>query len=310
MRLIVALSGLALGVPQSATPPTPALAIADAGAFGAPAPGVGSVADTTIAARPGDLLVAETLAGTLTVGVWERDEVRLEGTSSRGLRRDGATLRLEHRGGRRSGRSDRRASYVLTVPAWLDLRVGGRSLDVRIAGTGGRLVVTTLDGDVSVERTGGEVEVRTVSGDIEAMDVRGRTDLYALDGDVEVRGAAGRLRIGSTDGDLVVRGAALQRLDAETTDGHVTFEGVVLPGSGVRLATHDGHVNVSVPADADAEVAVRTFDGAFVPDFPVRTAGFRAGEVLRFVMGRGGATLDLQTFDGDIRLRHRPGGRE
>jgi hypothetical protein len=270
-------------------------------------------ADTTIAARPGDLLVAETVAGTITVGVWERDEVRLEGTSSRGLHRDGSTLHLDHRGlgrGGRPARDERRATYVLTVPSWLDLRVGGRSLDVRIAGTGGRLVVTTLNGDVRLEGTGGDVEVRTASGDIEAMDVRGRTDLYAVDGDIDVRGAAGRLRIGSTDGDLAVRNAALDRLDAETTDGHVTFEGMLLPGSTVRLATHDGDVNVAVPADAGAEVAVRTFDGAFMPDFPVQTTGLRAGERLRFVMGQGGATLELQSFDGDIRLSHRRGGRE
>jgi DUF4097 and DUF4098 domain-containing protein YvlB len=149
------------------------------------------------------------------------------------------------------------------------------------------------------------VTARTVSGAIRARDVAGTVALHTVEGDVTVAGAEGSLSVGSTDGDLTLQGVRAESLVAEATDGDVRFEGSILPGSRVRLATHDGNLDVTLPAGTDAEVRVSTFDGEFRPEFPVETSGFRAGEAVRFRLGQGGASLELQAFDGNITLRRR-----
>jgi hypothetical protein len=90
----------------------------------------------------------------------------------------------------------------------------------------------------------------------------------------------------------------------ETTDGDVDFTGRLEAGARVRLSTHDGDVTATIPPGSDVDVSVSTFDGSFEPSMPVVTRGLRAGEALDFRLGRGGATLSMQAFDGDIRLRH------
>lgn len=265
----------------------------------AAAPSPAPPPDTTVAVHPGAVLVAETLMGVLSVRVWERDEVLLEG-DGRSLVGDGNRLRLVER----PGRAFRRDAVRLTVPPWMELRVAGDRLDVDVAGLAGRLTVVTTAGEVLLADTGGDVTVTTVSGGITARRVGGRTQLTTVEGRVEVAGASGRLGVGSTDGDLVLTEAALEWLAAETTDGDVSFQGRVLPGSQLRLATHAGDVDVVIPRDTGAEVSVSTFDGVFHAGFPVETRSFRAGESVRFLLGGGGGQLEVRAFDGDIRFRH------
>ena len=54
---------------------------------------------------------------------------------------------------------------------------------------------------------------------------------------------------------------------------------------------------------ADADVSVSTFSGEFETDLPVTISGTtRAGRQFGFTLGRGGAQLHLESFDGTIRL--------
>jgi DUF4097 and DUF4098 domain-containing protein YvlB len=193
------------------------------------------------------------------------------------------------------------------VPAWLDVSLEGRELDVSVDGVSGSLRVRTLSGEVWLTRIAGETDVRSVSGEVTVRGISGRTSLWTVEGDVDVADGTGTLMVQSTDGDLVLQDIAADELSAETTDGDVLFGGSVPRGARLRLATHDGDITATIPRNADVEVSVSTFDGAFEPAMPVQTRGLRAGEALMFVIGRGGATLSMQAFDGDIRLRHAVG---
>lgn len=257
-------------------------------------------ADTVMAASRGDRLQVETRSGSITVQVWDRSEVALESADRIELRRDGDRIVLSGNIGRRARREDVR----LSVPAWMNVRIAGRELDVDVQGLEGDLTVRTLEGDVSLERLSGAVDVRSVSGTITVEDLSGDVQLGTVEGEVDVRGARGRLAVQSTDGDLTLHDIAVDTLSAETLDGDIVFQGRVLRGSRMRLATHDGDISVTVPEGTGAAVSVSTFDGEFEPGFPVQVRSLHAGEPLSFVMGGGGAVLELQAFDGDIRLRH------
>ena len=58
-------------------------------------------------------------------------------------------------------------------------------------------------------------------------------------------------------------------------------------------------------AQVDATVTVSTFDGEFMPEIPITLERFRGGNEMTFTLGRGGARLTLNAFDGDIVLRQR-----
>jgi hypothetical protein len=87
----------------------------------------------------------------------------------------------------------------------------------------------------------------------------------------------------------------------------MVYDGTIRPGGRYRLATHNGDVTIGIPAGTDARVSVSTFQGDFESDFPV-TLTERRGKRFEFTLGKGSAAIDLESFQGTIRLS-RPGGR-
>jgi hypothetical protein len=64
-------------------------------------------------------------------------------------------------------------------------------------------------------------------------------------------------------------------------------------------------VTVGIQEGADAVVSVTTFQGSFAADFPISFRGSREGK-FSFTLGQGGARIEIESFQGPIRLV-RPG---
>lgn len=262
--------------------------------------------DTTIAARPGDMLVAETVRGTLTVRVGDEGRVRVvdeDGESNAGLVREGNRIRVTALGG-----AD--VDLVVEVPRGLAVLVRGHLLDVDVRGLEGRVEIHVFVGDLRLEDLAGGVVAETMNGEIDAQRLEGDVALTTMAGDVTLAGARGPVRVEGTDSELELFDVVGSRVTAVTVDGDVTFEGEVEAGGILSLTTHDGDVLATLPASVGAEVEVSTFDGEFESGFPVRTRGFQAGRPLTFTLGSGGRQVILRSFDGDIRLFSREDGRQ
>ena len=282
--VLVALAAAALGAPAGRPP-----------AADAAPPRAAQAADTSLAARPGDKLVVETLDGRLHVEGWGEDRVVVEGREV-ALRRDGDRLALTG-----AGRGRERVAR-LRVPRWMPVSVSGRELEVEVESLEAPVNLRTLEGDLRVRGIRGPVTLRAVDGEVWATDVQGSVSALAVGDAVILRDVRGDVRAESTDGDLVLEGVDGASVEAVTVDGDVTFEGPVRRGGRYRFVTHDGDVTVRVPRGAGADVTVSTYDGEFSADFPVMLDGYRGGREMRFTLGDGGASLELQAFDGDIRL--------
>ncbi len=227
---------------------------------------------------------------------------------------DGRRSRIEviRRGNRVEVRSRPRGressrTVHLRVPPGTAVEVDGHDLEVEARGLTGGLRVGVVEGDLSAFDIEGGLELRAVDGDLVVERVRGGVVAATVDGDVRVAEIAGRVTVESMDGDLVLDQVDGDEVIATTVDGTIHFAGPLRSGSQVRLVTHDGDVSAEVPADVSADVEVSTFSGEFVPGFPVRVGRVQAGQPLRFRLGDGAARLEIQVFDGDIQLRHRPG---
>lgn len=262
-------------------------------------------ADTTVEISPGDRIVVEGFSGTVVLEAWERDalEIREEdGDASLVVQRMGGTVRVvrDDRKGRR-----RSVEALLRVPAWADVEIRGRSLDATARGLAGLLRIRNVEGDVIVRDAQGSVEVRSIEGDLDIAGVRGTVTASSQSGDVRVADAEGEVDVHSGDGEIVLERISAPRVRAETQDGDVFFSGALVPGGRYGFFVHDGDAVLALPAATSARVSVSTFDGEFQADFPVIVDRFRGGREFEFVLGDGAAELQIQVFDGEIRLLRR-----
>jgi hypothetical protein len=262
-------------------------------------------ADTVVGLNRGDRLVLEGLSGTLTISAWDRDalEVRSQtGSAPVEVRRTGATVQVDAEGPRRR----RSLEADLRVPPWIDLEVRGALLDLSVMGVDGSIRVTSVGGDVTLQDVGGAVDVRSMRGEIVVVSARGGVRASSQADDVTLRDVEGPVEAHSGDGDIVLEGIESMSVRAETQDGDVTFSGTIERGGQYGFYLHDGDASIEVPRTVGARVSVSTFDGEFVSDFPVRVERFSAGREFDFVLGDGGAFLEIEVFDGEIRLLQRP----
>jgi hypothetical protein len=263
-------------------------------------------ADTTLAVNRGDRLVLEGISGIVAITAWDRDQLEVRsatGSAPLTVRRTGATLQVENDGARRR----RSLDAVIRVPPWVDVEVGGSALDLSTTGIDGSLRVANVSGDVQIRDSGGSVDVRSIRGEVVVVNAAGSVRASSQADDVTLRRIAGSVEAHSGDGDIILDQIESMSVRAEALDGDVVYSGTIASGGEYRFYLHDGDVLLEVPADVSARVHVSTFDGEFTSDFPVRVESFSAGRQFDFVLGQGSAQIEIEVFDGEIRLaRRRP----
>ncbi len=261
-------------------------------------------ADTVVDLSRGDRVVLENIVGEVRVVTWDRDELQVRTTddsrAALAVRRSGSRLELrpDDSKGRRRG-----VEVEIRIPSWAGLRISGRSLDVRVSGVGGALVITTVRGDVRVENTTGSVTVTSVQGEIDIVDASGVISASSQGDDVRLRRVSGAVQVHSGSGDLTLTDMEAHSVRAETQDGDIIFRGSLMSGGEYGFFVHDGDAMIAIPEGTGARVKASVFDGEFVSDFPVLVERFRGGREFEFALGDGGARLEIAVFDGDIQLR-------
>ncbi|MDX1493773.1 MAG: DUF4097 family beta strand repeat-containing protein [Longimicrobiales bacterium] len=262
-------------------------------------------ADTVVQIRAGDRVVVQNLVGRISVGTWERQEMEVRtdvGGSGVVVRRSGSTVRIspdESKGRRRS------VDAAIRLPASVDLEVNGTSLDVTIEGVEGRIDVDNVSGNAWIENVAGPVSIRTIEGEIHVTRARGGVTASSQSDDVTLRDVRGPVDVHSGDGDLTLSDIVSTSVRAETQDGDIDFTGAILDDGVYGFFVHDGDATVAIPEGTNARVAVSTFDGEFESDFPVVLDRFTGGREFDFSVGEPRARIEIQVFDGEIRLTRR-----
>jgi hypothetical protein len=264
-----------------------------------------AIEDTIIPVRRDQVLIGEGFSGRVTVETWQQDRIELveEGSDGR------VTLRVTGNQIRLAGATARRragGAIRLRVPAWLPVQLRGGALTVTVDGLNAVVDLSSVEGDLALRNVAGDVFASTVEGTVMLERSTGRLRLRSVEEAVHVAQVnAESLLIESTSGSIILDDVAARSVDVRTTEGDISFSGELSSNGSYRLATHDGDLMVSLPADVDAVVSVSTFEGEFLPEIPITLERYSGGKELSFTMGRGGARLTLTTFDGDIVLRQR-----
>jgi DUF4097 and DUF4098 domain-containing protein YvlB len=231
--------------------------------------------------------------GTLSVSVWSgRVNVSAGSGSSVHIRgtveRDAMQLRARSLSVNISMESEirhgGRAELDITVPEGTNVVLEGHSAPYVIQGVKGGVQAETLSGSIRLSDAVGKVTLETVSGNI---------NVSRVDGDVRAESVSGTLVIDDVDGDvesesvsgtISIGGAQSNLVRAESVGGAINYRGTFEPSGNYEFKSHAGRVTLSMPADAGATVSLQTFNGNVDSDFPVtlETGRSRMGHESRF----------------------------
>jgi len=266
--------------------------------------------DTTLTVQSGTRLTLSQFAGSIEVQTWDRNAVRV--VADHGprveieIRRSGSSLAVEteHRHGIPVS-----VDYRLTVPKWMALQLSGVNTDISVGDSEGELELETVQGQVTVTGGSKSVNASSVDGEVLVRGATGRIECSSVNGGVRVERSSGPVVASSINGEIVLDAIRSGDVEASTVNGGVTYQGSIQDGGVYRFSTHNGDLVVVLPERAGARVSVATFSGNFSSDFPVELREAQRGKEFEFTFGNGGARIELESFQGEIRLR-RPGGRE
>jgi hypothetical protein len=261
--------------------------------------------DTVVSVGPGTRLDVDASRGRVAIQAWDRDAVRVVGTPAgvAAVTSVGNLVRVRP-GGERGGNTELRIS----VPRWMAVRVQGNQVDVSVRGTEADVAVETVLGDVVVEGGSGRITVRAIQGRVSLRGPRGRVEVTTLGG-IEVEDAVGELVLETTNGAIRMQRIRSSLARASTVNGSVSYDGTINDDGRYSFTTHNGSITVAVPAAANATVSASTFNGAFEAEFPVQLTGTTRDRQIHFNLGSGGGRIELESFNGEIRLRRPTSGR-
>jgi DUF4097 and DUF4098 domain-containing protein YvlB len=273
----------------------------------------GQQTDTTFAVPAGARLDLRMLGGEVIVRTWDRPTMRVQADHSSRVRLvpriSGSVVTLETRSDRGiAGAVD----FQITVPASMGVNVHTTFGDVTIEGVAGEVTAATMQGDVSVRGGSGRVVLQSVKGNVSLAGARGNVEAKAVSGRVRVTDVTGDVTAQSVSGSVVLERIDTRNLSASTVSGNVSFAGPIRDGGRYTLITHSGDILVAVPDAPNGTFTVATLGGSFRSAFPLPAQGDDRRRRRTFILGTGSATIEMESFSGNVTLERRPlqGARE
>jgi hypothetical protein len=274
-------------------------------------PSIGSRAETdqTVPVQKGARVDVDDCLGEVLVRTWERDAVRVRArhTSRTRVRIDtvGQVLRLDTDADRGVGVAD----FELTVPPWINLRIVGRTCVVDVENVSGTISAETVEGDVTLRGVSGTVDVKSVEGEVALEGGRGRVQLSTVEGAIRIAKSAGEIVAESVEGDITLSDSQAVAVELSTVEGDISYTGSLLASGRYLFTTHEGDVLLVIPENTSATVGVRSFENVRIDStlpFKPGNASGRRGQRAVYSLGGGAAQVEIETFEGAVRVR-RPG---
>jgi hypothetical protein len=262
----------------------------------------GAGVDTTIAVKRGTRLEVDNFAGEIKVRTWTRDALRIAASHSRRTRvdidRSASAIRLTAVGRMMPGQVD----YELTVPTWMPLDLHGMSAEIDVEGTRAAVQAKTVNGGVRILGGTEMIAETSVQGAVEVLEAKGRVEVSSINAAVKLRRIDGDVVAESMNGMIVLDGVEAKALEASTVNGSIVFVGPLMSGGVYNLSTHNGSLVVGMSEKPNVAVSVATFSGDFSSSIPLSFDRGRRGKRFDFTLGTGSARLELESFQGSVRL--------
>jgi len=282
-------------------------------------------AKTEALAKTGTFYLSN-VSGDIEIAVWKEAQVKIEAVKvskaasldkakenaakvTIEVTKDGDAVRVETKYPKQSGgfwggdKISVSVDYKVWVPDQAAVELKSVSGDVVVAALGGKARIDSVSGNVTLQGAAG-AEIKLVSGDLEIGNVGGDAFIKAVSGDITVTKIKGSVEADAVSGDIELRDVSeAQAVDIKTVSGNVVYFGTIKAGGRYELKTHSGDVRMTIPADATFDFEANTFSGAIDTDFEITVSGKISPKEIRGTVGKGGATITLKSFSGDVELK-------
>ncbi|MGO1071814.1 DUF4097 family beta strand repeat-containing protein [Lysobacter sp. CA199] len=263
----------------------------------------------------------DNVKGLIQVRVWDRPEVKIEGTLGEGVEKldiegDRQELSIKVRypnrgsgmgflaGGDKSGPTE----LHLTVPLQVALNIDAVSATVDVNGVASReLKIDSVSGDVIVAGAPRDAEIESVSGDLRLTLNSAKVSAQTVSGDLDLRGRlSGEVDVETVSGrvDVAANQTRLSKISGNSVSGDLRIAGALADGAEVSLETVSGDVRLTLPRNVSATVRGQSFSGDLnAPDAQVQRPKHGPGSSFEHRYGSGSGKVKIETFSGDATLQ-------
>ena len=260
--------------------------------------------DRTVDVQPGTRLQLDNHFGDVTIRTWNRSAVRVQGSHPSGTTVDvqsgGSLLQID---ADRPGSHSNPITYSLTIPADMPIEVEVIQGDVDVAGTRAGMDIQSVHGSITVVGGADVLALESVQGLITVTGAEGRVNVTSVNQGIELADIRGDVQAEAVNGRIRMRGIDAGRVSAETVNGSVSYEGAIRNDGWYRFSTHNGGIELTIPANAGATFTASTFNGTLHTAFPVTLHEAKEGKEFTFTLGSGGARIELESFNGTMSIR-------
>jgi hypothetical protein len=266
--------------------------------------------------KPGGRLTVENFNGSVEITGWDKDTVEVDGRQYASTLeiRDAIKIDIAVSEGLVQIRTIRPTDRFGNMGVKYIIRAPRRvSLD-RIVSTNGAIKADEIEGTIRLRTTNGSIRTSRVHGDVDVSTTNGGVDIEDLDGPASIRttngrvtaeGIHGSLQASTSNGSIharLVKPEPHRPVKLQTTNGGIDLTMDSLVDNEVRASTSNGGITVKLPATVDARIHAHTSHSAIHTDFDVRRDDAGSKNHLDGVIGSGGATVELTSSNGTIRL--------
>ena len=251
----------------------------------------------------------ENTAGEIAIEGWNRNEARLTGElgdSVDELEIDASDSSLSISVVNRNSRNIDSTDLKLMVPNGASVDASTVSADIDVSGLDNKkLTVSSVSGDVVVNATSQRVSIESVSGDVEFRGYSERISAESVSGDIELSGLSGEISVTAVSGDMELQAGLIESGKLETVSGDITVTGELSDNSKLTAGSMSGDVVIILPADQSGLFKAESFSGRISTDFgAVDHARHGPGSHLKYVAGNSGAEIRVESFSGNIKIKH------
>lgn len=267
--------------------------------------------DRRLDADPEGRVTVSNVAGEIEIIGWDRKEVHVEGTIGDDVKelifdRDGKhtwiKVKVKEKGW---GHKDVSADLVIHVPTASSLDVSTVSADIDVDDVTGEQELQAVSGDIETQVYQQDCQVETVSGDI---DVTGdkkalEAELSSVSGDIVMQNVSGDIEAEVVSGDIDVAYGSFDRVQMETVNGDIEFNGNLRKNGKMDIESVNGSVDIDFVGPVSAEFELETFNGRIKNCFgpkAERTSKYAPGWELVFDEGSGNGRVSIATLNGDV----------
>ncbi|MCH9005573.1 MAG: DUF4097 family beta strand repeat protein [Proteobacteria bacterium] len=267
--------------------------------------------DRTIDAASDGHVDVSNISGSVTVNGWNRDAVEVTGTLGRNvkelvLERNGDKILIKVKVPKHSGRGIDSDLHI-NIPQNSSLDVGTVSANIEVADIAGEQSLHTVSGDVVTEYTGADTSAESVSGDVEISgnNADGEVTADTVSGDVTLFRVSGEVSAESVSGNLIVDEGSFSRVELDTVNGEILFQGELRDDGRLSIETINGDVNVEFVGGVSARFEIDTFNGRIRNCFgpkAERSSRYAPGWELEFTTGDGSGRVEISTLNGAVNI--------